>query len=141
MELHREGRAEGVVLGGNLSLVTNVIGTPFLPPLREALLVLEEVEEAPYRVDRMLMQIANAGLAKRLAGVVFGQFTRCESKDAGKPSLPLAEVLREFAARVNGPVLGNLQYGHVPRKLTLPFGARGRIDGRRRITVLESAVA
>jgi muramoyltetrapeptide carboxypeptidase len=141
LEMLVPGRAEGVLLGGNLSLVTCSVGTAFLPTLAGAILVLEEVDEAPYRVDRMLMQLVNSGIASRLSGVVFGQFTRCEAKDPSKPSLSCAEVLREFAGRLCGPAIANFQYGHIPRKLTVPFGLRARLDSKRkRIEVLESAV-
>jgi muramoyltetrapeptide carboxypeptidase len=141
LEVLNEGRASGALLGGNLSLVVNCLGTRFLPSMRGAILVLEEVDEAPYRVDRMLTQLMNSGIASRLAGLVFGQFTRCEQKDPAKPSLTCAEVLRDFASRLKCPVLTNLQYGHVPRKLTIPFGLSAQIDAaRKRISVLESAV-
>jgi muramoyltetrapeptide carboxypeptidase len=135
------GRANGILLGGNLSLVCSCIGTRFLPVMRNAILVLEEVDEAPYRIDRMLTQIVNAGIANRLAGIVFGQFTRCEQKDPTKPSFSSAEVIREFAGRLSCPVLTNLQYGHIPRKLTIPFGVRAQMDcARGRIEVAEAVV-
>lgn len=135
------GGAEGVLLGGNLSLVATCIGTRFLPNTRGTVLVLEEVDEAPYRVDRLLTQLMNSGMTARVNGLVFGQFTRCEAKDAAKPSFTCAQVLREFAERLSCPTLANFEYGHVPRKLTVPFGLRARLDSRRkRIEVLDSAV-
>ena len=136
-----QGRGSGALLGGNLSLVVNCLGTRFFPSMREVILVVEEVDEAPYRVDRMLMQLVNARIVSQLKGVVFGQFTRCEQRDPAKPSLTSAEVLRDFALRLRCPVLANLEYGHIARKLTIPFGLRAQIDApRRRIAVLESAV-
>jgi muramoyltetrapeptide carboxypeptidase len=109
--------------------------------MRGIILVLEEVDEAPYRVDRMLMQLVNSGVASRLSGVVFGQFTRCEQKDPARPSLRCAEVLTDFASRLKCPVLSNLEYGHIPRKLTIPFGLGAQINSaRNRISIPESAV-
>jgi muramoyltetrapeptide carboxypeptidase len=141
LEVLNEGRSSGALAGGNLSMVVNCIGTRFLPSLRGAVLVLEEVDEAPYRVDRMLMQLVNSGIASRLSGVVFGQFTRCDHKDPARPSLSCAEVLRDFASRLKCPVLTNLDYGHIARKLTIPFGLGAQIDSaRKRISVQGSAV-
>jgi muramoyltetrapeptide carboxypeptidase len=129
------------LLGGNLALVASTIGTPFMPSLTGTVLVLEEVDEYPYRVDRMLAQLRNAGVLKELNGMVFGQFTNCEAKDRSKPHLSIEFLLREYAQMVDGPVLGNLVYGHVPRKLTIPFGLIVQIDTKKRtIRVAESAV-
>jgi muramoyltetrapeptide carboxypeptidase len=141
LEVLNKGRGAGALIGGNLSLVANCLGTRFLPAMRGAILVLEEVDEAPYSVDRMLMHLVNSGIASRLSGIVFGQFTRCDQKDPAKPSLSCAEVLKDFASRIKCPVLTNLQYGHVARKLTLPLGLGAQVDAtRKRISVTESAV-
>jgi muramoyltetrapeptide carboxypeptidase len=132
------GKAEGILLGGNLALVCSMMGTKFCPSFRDAVLVLEDVDEAPYRLDRMLTQIRNAQPA--LAAVVFGQFTHCEPKK--QPSLAADEVLRDFAERSRLPTLANLQYGHVPKKLTIPLGLRVRINADRgRIDLLDAAVS
>jgi muramoyltetrapeptide carboxypeptidase len=135
------GASEGVLLGGNLSLVCASLGTPFLPSLTGTILVLEDVDEVPYRLDRMLTQLLNSGVARKIKGLLLGQFTRCEPRDPAKPSFTSSQVLREFAAELPCPALGNLQYGHVPRKLTIPFGLRARIDApRRTVTIPEAAV-
>jgi muramoyltetrapeptide carboxypeptidase len=136
------GTAEGILLGGNLSLVTSSIGTPFLPSLGGAILALEEVDEVPYRIDRMLAQITNAGIIRHPAGLLFGKFTHCEPKDPTKPSLATDQLLGDFAAAANIPAIKNLAYGHVPRKMTLPFGARVKIEAGEnpRIQLLENVV-
>ena len=94
-------------MGGNLALVASTVGTPFMPSLKDAVLVLEEVDEYPYRVDRMLAQLRNAGVLKELNGLLFGRFTNCEPKDPSKPHLNIDFLLREYAQMVDGPVLGN----------------------------------
>lgn len=135
------GKTAGVLLGGNLSLLAATFGTPFCPSFRRALLVLEEVDEAPYRVDRMLTQLRNAGIAGRMAGAIFGQFTRCEAKDAKAPGFTVEQVLADFARHANRPCTANLQHGHVPKKLTIPFGIRAKLDVEAgRIELLEAAV-
>lgn len=137
----RTGVGQGTLLGGNLSLLVSSLGTPFLPSLRGAILVLEEVDEYPYRIDRMLTQLENSGIARAVNGVVFGQFTRCVPKDPSKPSLPVEVVQKDFVSRLNCPVFGNLQYGHVPCKLTLPLGLEARLDSAQNcIELPQSAV-
>lgn len=138
-DLLEDGRGEGVMLGGNLSLVVACLGTRYLPAMRNSILVLEEVDEAPYRVDRMLMQLVNSGIAGRLSGLILGQFTRCEPKDPSKPHLAIGALFEEFAKRVPGPVLANFQYGHVPKKVTLPLGLRAEII-KGKVRIGEAAV-
>jgi muramoyltetrapeptide carboxypeptidase len=140
-DLIKEGKGRGVLLGGNLALVASTLGTLFMTSMRGAMLVLEEVDEYPYRVDRMFAQLRNAGVLSGLSGLLLGQFTNCEPKDPSKPHLSTDFILREYAEYVNGPVLGCLLYGHVPKKLTIPFGLIAEVDAKkRRIRVPESAV-
>jgi muramoyltetrapeptide carboxypeptidase len=141
--LHWSGdtKVEGPLLGGNLSLIASLLGTPFSPSYRKSILVLEDVGEEPYRIDRMFTHLRNAGILRMIKGLVLGQFTGCENKNPEKPSLTLQQIFADFSGLVKGPVVRNLQYGHVPRKLTLPFGARARVDARReKFEILESAV-
>ena len=141
-DLHREGKASGVMLGGNLALVASTVGTPFMPSLKGAVLVLEEVGEYPYRVDRLFAQLRNAGVLKGVAAMLLGQFSECEPKDPALPHLSVEFLLKEYAQMVDGPVLGNLLYGHVPKKLTVPFGLVATVDTKKqRIEVRESAVS
>jgi len=140
-EAWRVGKAEGTLLGGNLSLIASLLGTPFLPSLQGAILALEEVEESPYRVDRLLTHLRNAGLSRKISGLALGQFTRCEPKDSSAPHRTTPQVLRDFAESVPGPILANLPYGHIPKKITLPLGARVRLNGRKAVLeVVESVV-
>jgi muramoyltetrapeptide carboxypeptidase len=139
---HREGKADGVLLGGNLALLAASLGTSYMPSLRGAVLVLEEVGEYPYRIDRMFAQLRNAGVLKSVAAMLLGQFTDCEPKDPAQPHLNIEFLLQEYAQMVGGPVLGNLLYGHVPKKLTVPFGLRATVDATKlRIQVRENAVS
>lgn len=124
------GDAEGTLLAGNLALVTALLGTPFLPDLTGAILVVEDVGEAPYRIDGMLARLRLAGVLERLGGVVFGLFTDC-APPTNRRSFTVDEVLADYARYVNGPVATGLLYGHVRRKATVPVGVRARltVDG------------
>ena len=125
----RAGRAEGFIVGGCLSLIVALTGTPFEPPLQGRLLFLEEVDEEPYRLDRMLTHLASAGRLDGVAGLLIGQLAGCRSpSDAGAG--PTAEqVVASFADRSEGPVLAGLKVGHGVGRLTVPLGVRVEVDG------------
>ncbi|MCC6233171.1 MAG: LD-carboxypeptidase [Verrucomicrobiales bacterium] len=136
----RPGVGEGRLLGGCLSLVTTLLGTPFAPRFDGALLFAEDVGELPHRLHRLWTQLDLAGVLRRLNGVLAGRFTGAEPRP-GEAHLTQAEILEETLGEVGIPVLADLPYGHIPRKLTLPQGVLARLDaGRRRVTLLESAV-
>ena len=136
----REGRAEGRPVGGNLSIVTALVGTPYGIQPRGGLLFLEEVGEEPYRVDRMLTQLAQAGILGGVSGSALGVFQRCEAKP-GEPSSTLAEVLESHFLARRQPSMYGMSIGHIPQQLTLPVGVRARLDtAAGTITLLEPAV-
>jgi muramoyltetrapeptide carboxypeptidase len=134
------GTAEGVLLGGNLSMIAKLVGTPYLPPMDGAVLFVEETGEAPYRIDGLLAQLRLAGILEKLAGLVYGQFT---DTAPNSPTRPLDDVLDEYADFVNGPVAGGLVYGHIDEKSALPVGVRARLevtDDAATLSVLEPVV-
>jgi muramoyltetrapeptide carboxypeptidase len=138
----RKGNAEGRLMGGNLALIISVLGTPYAPDFHRSILIVEDIDEAPHRVDRMLMHLENAGILKKLRGLVYGQFTDCVPSDASAPHFTVEEVLLEFAIRAKIPVLGGLQYGHISKKLTIPLGIRAKLDVSEGVlTMLEAAVS
>jgi muramoyltetrapeptide carboxypeptidase len=137
-----KGKAEGTLIGGNLSLLASLMGTPYLPNLRKSILVLEDVDEAPHRIDRMFAQLHHAGISKAIAGLVLGKFTDCVPSDPSKPHLTIEQVLDDAVSRITCPVLSNLQYGHIAKKVTLPFGVRALLDSRNgALKILEGAVS
>ena len=122
------GGAEGRLFGGNLTLIAALLGTGELPDLRGAILALEEVNERPYRVDRLLMQLSLAGVFDELAGVVFGEFLGAEP---GPDGATIDEVIDDLLERHPLPALKGLAFGHGEVNLPLPLGARARIQGER----------
>lgn len=118
------GRAVGPLLGGNLCLITASIGTPDMPDLTGAVLLVEEVQEPPYKVDRMLTQLRRCGALDGLAGVAVGQFTDC----ADGWDTTIADVLTERLGDLGVPVLGGLPIGHGVGQLTVPVGTRAVLD-------------
>ena len=134
------GISDGRLLGGNLSMIASLIGTPYMPDLRRALLFMEEVGEEPYRIDRMLTQLANAGALRRVNGLIAGRFTDCKAENPAR-SRTTDAVLGEFASLLRVPFLADLPFGHETRKLTIPVGVRARLNVRTgSIALLESPV-
>ncbi|HKG91405.1 MAG TPA: LD-carboxypeptidase [Gemmatimonadaceae bacterium] len=123
----RPGRARGRLAGGNLALVAALAGTAFAPVLDGAILVLEDVNEAVYRVDRMLRQLLLAGLLRGCRAIVFGHCTSCaEESDDGARSLD--DVLAEAAELLDIPCLAGVPVGHIDDQWTLPLGADAEVD-------------
>ncbi|MCP3982364.1 MAG: LD-carboxypeptidase [bacterium] len=129
------GRADGILKGGNLSVLTRLCGTRFMPDLRGALLFLEDIGERTYRIDGMLNQLRLAGALNGVAGVILGGFA-IPARTHFPPDRDADEVFREAFEPLGVPVVRDVIAGHVPRKRTLTFGARARIDtARRRIRI------
>lgn len=138
LERVRGGVAEGPLLGGNLALMAALVGTPHAPPIQGAVLFLEDIGEAPYRVDRMLTTLHEAGWLDRVAGVALGGFTACEPRGDG---WTVEAVLHERLGDLRVPVLAGVPSGHLDENLALPFGAPARLDADRgTLTLLEPAV-
>ncbi len=123
------GSASGHLVGGNLSLLVAMLGTAFEPVFNEGILILEDVDEAPYRVDRMLTHLHLAGVFQRVNGVVLGKFTNAHAES---PSLSMEEIFAERFQTLNIPVLRGLMIGHVQDQATLPIGAQARLDSSKR---------
>lgn len=119
------GTAEGPLIGGNLSVCSRLIGTPYAPDLTGALLYLEDVGEAPYRIDRMLAHMALAGWLDDLAGVVLGRFT---TGPVDGPSRSLDAVFADYFGDRSYPVATGLPYGHFMPRATVPLGAQARLQ-------------
>ncbi len=126
-----KGGASGPLLVANLTVATHLLGTEHLPELQGSILVLEDVDEEPYRIDRMLTQWRLAGLLQQLGGLGFGQFKGCDDYDqpCSKNSFQLEEVLKERSLDLNIPVVGNLPIGHCCGNAALPLGRTASLNG------------
>jgi muramoyltetrapeptide carboxypeptidase len=134
------GRARGRLLGGNLTVLTALVGSPYLPAFDGAILFLEDVNEEIYRVDRMLTQLRLAGILGRLRGFVFGSCSHCDPGE-GFGSLTLEEVLDEHVKPLAIPAYEGAMIGHQDRQFTVPVGTEVEMDAAAgTITMLEPAV-
>lgn len=138
-EVIKPGTARGTLIGGNLSLVAAMAGTPFgLRNIKGKLLFLEDVGEKPYRVDRMLTQLKQNLDLRQLAGIALGIFSDCEGPE-GSPTV--MDVCRERLGSLGLPVVYGLTFGHIRDQMTLPLGVRAELDTTNStLTLLESAV-
>lgn len=135
------GVARGAIIGGNLSLVSALVGTPYEPVTSGKILLLEDVGEAPYRVDRMLCTLKLAGLLDNLTGAVLGQFTRRENEDTEGEEITINEVLDEYFSPLGIPVIRGFPLGHVRDNVTLPLGVECELNAERgEVRVLELPV-
>ncbi|QBI05365.1 LD-carboxypeptidase [Pseudoduganella albidiflava] len=134
------GIGTGRLMGGNLALVSALAGTPYAADIRDALLFLEEVNEEPYRVDRMLMQLNLNQPFRSAAGIMLGIFEGCGPADDG-PSLSLDETTDQHLRPLAIPAVTGWSFGHIRHQFTLPMGIQARMDTERQtLTLLEAAV-
>jgi muramoyltetrapeptide carboxypeptidase len=117
----RPGTARGRLLGGNLTVLTSIIGSGLLPEFDGCVLFIEDVDEAPYRIDRMLMQLRLTGILQRARAVIWGTCSKCEP-DAGFGSLTITDVLNDHVKPLDVPAWQGAMIGHVDRQFTLPLG-------------------
>ena len=122
MKIIRPGRAEGRLLGGNLTMVVHMLAAGRLPDMDGAILFLEDTNEAPYRLDRMLTTLKQAGTLEKCSGIILGRF---EYKDDPEPGLA---VLEENLSDFPGPVVSGFPVGHGRRNLVLPLGPMAILD-------------
>ncbi len=127
------GMATGVVIGGNLTTLCHLTGTPFAPDYKGCILLLEDRGEVPYRIDRMLTQMKLAGCFDHLAGIVLGSFEQCGTIEA------VFDIFREMFEKFTIPVLGGLDVGHGRTNLTVPIGLMATLDADRKTLTFDRA--
>lgn len=124
----RPGRVAGPLRGGCLSLLCSLMGTDYVPELKGAILLLEDVDEYPYRLDRMLNHLRLAGVLKDIGGLVLGQFKDCFKPEEMGHSPDLSEMVMELTEGLDLPVVTGVPYGHFTRRLVLPLGVQAVLD-------------
>ncbi len=134
-----EGVVEGALIGGNLSLLAAMAGTPFSPSYKNKIVFIEDIGEKPYRIDRMLVQLIQGTDFTEAAGYLLGVFNDCQpGEDA--PSLSLHETLGQIFTPLGKPLLIGFPFGHIDHQITLPQGIRARLDTTNHsLTLLESS--
>jgi muramoyltetrapeptide carboxypeptidase len=122
-------------------VLTTIIGSGLLPDFRDAILFVEDVQEAPYRIDRMFMQMKLAGILDQVKGVIWGRCTKCSPGDGSYGSLTIGDILNHYLKPLNVPAWEGAQIGHIDRQFIMPLGVRAEIDAEKgSIRLLEPAV-
>lgn len=135
-----KGKATGILVGGNLSVLSSMIGSDYLPDWKNKILFLEETGEEPYRIDRMLTQLKLAGVLKDISGFVFGKCVKCEAEEPEK-AFTLQQVLEQHIKPLGIPAFYGAMIGHIVNKYTVPVGVKAEIDASEGlIKLIESAV-
>lgn len=135
------GKARGQLVGGNLSVLSAMVGSDYLPDWENKILFVEEIGEDIYRVDRMLTQLKLAGILDKISGFIFAECTRCEAGEGDEPSLTLSQVLSDWVRPLGIPAWYGSAIGHIRDKFTVPVGVEVEIDANRGIIqLLEPAV-
>lgn len=126
-----KGSAEGRILGGNLTSMLALSGSEYLPSFRNSILLMEEVSEPPYKIDRYFSMLRLQKILHQTKGVILGRFVDCYEKNKDKKTLTLNEVINEYFESIDKPVLYNVHHGHIEENLTLPIGANCRLNASR----------
>jgi muramoyltetrapeptide carboxypeptidase len=135
-----EGRAEGEIIGGNLSLIVSTLGTPYEIDTKGKILFIEEVNEEPYRIDRMLTQLILSKKLSEAAGIIICEIRNYEQK-VPKSTLTLDEVIQDRIGSIKVPAIYGLCCGHGLNKITIPIGVKASLDATHaRLTIMEAAV-
>ncbi|MCI0513653.1 LD-carboxypeptidase [candidate division KSB1 bacterium] len=129
-EVYKAGAAAGPLIGGCLSVFAPLIGSRFMPDYQGAILVLEDIDEPYYGIDRLFCQLKAVRILDQVQAIVIGQFLECEPKDPQKPTLRLPQIIEDLLGDLSIPIITNFAYGHGPLKFTIPWGANARLDTR-----------
>jgi muramoyltetrapeptide carboxypeptidase len=145
VKILRRGTASGPLVGGNITLLCALLGTPWVASFKKSILFFEDLDEVPYRFDRMLTQLLNAGILQQAAGVAIGVNKNCtdpKARWAKEYRQTLEDVFRERLLPLKVPVVAGLPFGHMPLNATLPVGVRVTLDAvKGDLLVTEPAVS
>ena len=140
----RSGVATGPLLGGNLSILCTTLGTPYQPSFKNKILFFEDFAEVPYRFDRMLTHLLNAGVLQQVAGIAIGINANCrdpKAKKAKEYRQTMDDVVKERLLPLNIPIVSGLPFGHIPINATLPIGIKVKLDADKAdLQIIEPAV-
>jgi muramoyltetrapeptide carboxypeptidase len=133
------GAVEGVIVGGNLTVLTALAGSPYLPDFKDKILFLEDTDEDPYRIDRMMSTLRLMGALNQIKGFIFGQCTGCDPS-GGYGSLTLNQIFEDYILPLNIPAYRGAMIGHIPRQFIVPIGAKVGMDAGKGVFKMRSRV-
>jgi muramoyltetrapeptide carboxypeptidase len=129
----QKGSASGRIVGGNLAVFAALLGTPYFPNLTGKILIIEDIGELPYRVDRLLNQLRLSGTFKKVKGIILGRFVDCHEHDPNKKTLTLGEVISDYIGTLKIPSIYTFPHGHIKDFITIPFGLKINLNATKGI--------
>lgn len=136
-----KGGTSGKIIGGNLAVLSALIGTQYLPQMKEKILFLEDIGELPYKIDRYLNQLRLNKVFKEIKGLILGRFVDCYEHDPNKKTLTLGEVVYNYLNHLDIPIIYTFPHGHIKEKITIPMGINVRMNATKGfVEFTESAV-
>lgn len=137
-----KGNANARILGGNLAVLSALLGTEYFPDMKDKILLLEDIDEKPYKIDRMVNQLRLAKVFKGLKGIILGRFVDCYEQDPNKKTLSLGEVIEHYIKPLKLPSIYTFPHGHIKDFVTIPFGLRISLNATKgTVEFLENAVS
>lgn len=137
-----KGIVNARVLGGNLAVFTALLGTEFFPDMKDKILLLEDIDEKPYKIDRMLNQLRLAKVFKGIKGIILGRFVECYEQDPNKKTLSLGEVIEHYFKSLKLPTIYTFPHGHIKDFVTIPLGLKIGLNATKgAVEFLENAVS
>jgi muramoyltetrapeptide carboxypeptidase len=135
------GITTGQVIGGNLAVLTALLGTGFVPSFKGKILLLEDINELPYKMDRMLKQLELNGVLRNLKGIILGRFVKCQEEDLNKRTLTLGEIIDDYLRPLKIPTVYTFPHGHIDDFLTIPIGLKVKLNATKgSVEFMESAI-
>jgi muramoyltetrapeptide carboxypeptidase len=135
------GKTEGAIVGGNLSLISRMVGTGFLPSFKDKIVFWEDTDEQPYRIDSYLAQLFQATDFSEAKGFIIGEITNSKTRGQKSESLTMTQVLKDYFGALNKPVITGYPCGHGDEKVTIPIGVKAAIDADKKILeIMEAGV-
>ena len=123
-----KGRTTGRIIGGNLAVFAALLGTEYFPEMKNRILLLEDIDEVPYKIDRLFNQLRLAKVFKEINGMVLGRFVDCYDHDPSKKTLTLGEVMDNYLHKMNIPIIYTFPHGHVDDMVTIPIGINVKLN-------------
>jgi len=127
----------GNIVGGNLSIICSTIGTPYEIKFNNNILLIEDVNESPYAVDRMLSQLICCGKLKKISGIIIGDFTNCTSENT---TLTITDIIKEKLVKLNIPIIYGLKLGHSYPNLTIPIGSKFKFSSKENLLIQKEII-
>jgi muramoyltetrapeptide carboxypeptidase len=128
LKVLNNGKTDGVLLGGCLSLITSQLGTPYMPSFKGSILFIEDVGESSYKIDRYLAQLKQADILNSISGAILGEFIDCDPEQDDNKSFKVLNILHEYFDPLDIPVVCDFPYGHGMKKVTMPIGVHTIMD-------------